>query len=156
VDLHCSTVITPVGVWGVEGDEEVVTRIYLPHEKSKVTKGPAPRAVAIAHEQLREYFDGERTSFSVSLSTVKATSFQHDVWAALSTIPFGEVRTYADIAAAVNRPRATRAVGNANHVNPWPVIVPCHRVVAKTGLGGYGGGDEVKRFLLDLEGVHYP
>jgi O-6-methylguanine DNA methyltransferase len=140
----------------VEGDEEVVTRIYLPHEKSKVTKGPAPRAVAIAHEQLREYFDGERTSFSVSLSTVKATSFQHDVWAALSTIPFGEVRTYADIAAAVNRPRATRAVGNANHVNPWPVIVPCHRVVAKTGLGGYGGGDEVKRFLLDLEGVHYP
>lgn len=140
----------------MEGDEEVVTRIYLPHEKSKVTKGPAPRAVAIAHEQLREYFDGERTSFSVSLSTVKATSFQHDVWAALSTIPFGEVRTYADIAAAVNRPRATRAVGNANHVNPWPVIVPCHRVVAKTGLGGYGGGDEVKRFLLDLEGVHYP
>ena len=148
MDLHCATVITPVGAWGVEGDEEVVTRIYLPHEKSKVTKGPAPRAVAIAHEQLREYFDGERTSFSVSLSTVKATSFQHDVWAALSTIPFGEVRTYADIAAAVNRPRATRAVGNA--------IVPCHRVVAKTGLGGYGGGDEVKRFLLDLEGVHYP
>lgn len=156
MDLHCSTVITPVGVWGVEGDEEVVTRIYLPHEKSQATKGPAPRAVAIAREQLREYFDGERTSFSVSLSTVKATSFQHDVWAALSTIPFGEVRTYADIAAAVKRPRATRAVGNANHVNPWPVIVPCHRVVAKTGLGGYGGGDEVKRFLLDLEGVHYP
>ncbi len=156
MDLHRSTVITPVGAWGVEGDEEVVTRIYLPHEKSQATKGPAPRAVAIAREQLREYFDGERTGFSVSLSTAKATSFQHDVWAALGTIPFGEVRTYADIAAAVKRPRATRAVGNANHVNPWPVIVPCHRVVAKTGLGGYGGGDEVKRFLLDLEGVHYP
>jgi O-6-methylguanine DNA methyltransferase len=140
----------------VEGDEEVVTRIYLPNEKSQATKGPAPHAVAIAREQLREYFDGERTRFSVSLSTVKATSFQHDVWAQLSTIPFGEVRTYADIATAVKRPRATRAVGNANHVNPWPVIVPCHRVVAKTGLGGYGGGDEVKRFLLDLEGVHYP
>jgi O6-methylguanine-DNA--protein-cysteine methyltransferase len=92
----------------VEGDEEVVTRIYLPHEKSKVTKGPAPRAVAIAHEQLREYFDGERTSFSVSLSTVKATSFQHDVWAALSTIPFGEVRTYADIADARGGQRQSR------------------------------------------------
>lgn len=156
MELHCSTVTTPVGVWGVEGDDNAVTRIYLPHKKSQATKGHAPHAVTIACEQLREYFDGERTRFSVALSPVRATAFQHDVWAALSTIPFGEVRTYADIAAAINRPRATRAVGNANHVNPWPVIVPCHRVVAKTGLGGYGGGDEVKRFLLDLEGVHYP
>jgi O-6-methylguanine DNA methyltransferase len=111
--------------------------------------------VTLACEQLREYFDGERRSFSVALSKVKATAFQHDVWAALRAIPFGEVRTYADIAAAVQRPRATRAVGNANHVIPWPVIVPCQRVVAKNELGGYGGGDEVKRFLLDLEGVHY-
>lgn len=156
MDLHCSTVVTTVGVWGVEGDNDVVTRIYLPHEMSRATKGPAPLAVATACEQLHEYFDGQRTRFSIPLSKVNATSFQHDVWAALSAIPFGEVRTYADIAVAVNRPRATRAVGNANHVNPWPVIVPCHRVVAKSGLGGYGGGDEVKRFLLDLEGVHYP
>jgi len=156
MNLQCSTVITPVGVWGIEGDEEVVTRIYLPHEKSHATKGPIPHAVAIGEEQLREYFAGERSSFSVPRAMVNATAFQHDVWAALLTIPFGEVRTYADIAAAVNRPRATRAVGNANHANPWPVIVPCHRVVAKSGLGGYGGGEEVKRFLLDLEGVHYP
>jgi methylated-DNA-[protein]-cysteine S-methyltransferase len=148
--------MTAVGVWGVEGNDEVVTRIYLPHEKSHATDGPTPHAVGVACEQLREYFDGERTSFSVALSKVNATQFQHDVWTALSTIPFGEVRTYAEIAAAVERPRATRAVGNANHVNPWPVIVPCHRVVAKSGLGGYGGGDVVKRFLLDLEGVHYP
>jgi len=155
VGLHCATVITPVGVWGVEGDDEVVTRIYLPHEKSQATNGPVPHAVVIARQQLREYLDGKRTSFSIPLSPVNATAFQHDVWAALKAIPFGEVRTYAHIAAAVNRPRATRAVGNANHVNPWPVIVPCHRVVAKTGLGGYGGGDEVKRFLLNLEGVHY-
>lgn len=155
MDVHCSTVITPVGEWGVEGDNEVVTRIYLPHEKAQATKGPIPHAVGIACEQLREYFAGERRSFSVALSKVKATAFQRDVWAALRTIPFGEVRTYADIATAVQRPRATRAVGNANHVNPWPVIVPCHRVVAQNGLGGYGGGDEVKRFLLALEGVHY-
>jgi methylated-DNA-[protein]-cysteine S-methyltransferase len=155
VNLHCSTVITPVGVWGVEGDEEVVTRIHLPHEKSHATKGSAPLAVAIGEQQLREYFGGERTKFTVPLSKVNATAFQHDVWAALRDIPFGEVRTYADIATAVQRPRATRAVGNANHVNPWPIIVPCHRVVAKAGIGGYGGGEKVKRFLLDLEGVHY-
>jgi methylated-DNA-[protein]-cysteine S-methyltransferase len=77
------------------------------------------------------------------------------VWNALSEIPFGEVRTYGDVAAAAGRPTAVRAVGNANHVNPWPIIVPCHRVVAKSGLGGYGGGEEVTRFLLDLEGVHF-
>jgi O-6-methylguanine DNA methyltransferase len=89
----------------------------------------------------------------LALATVKATSFQRDVWAALCDIPYGEVRTYADVAAAVQRPRATRAVGNANHVNPWPIVVPCHRVVAMHGLGGYGGGDTVKRYLLHLEGV---
>ena len=86
---------------------------------------------------------------------MSATAFQHDVWNALNNIPFGEVRTYGDVAAAVGRPAAMRAVGNANHVNPWPIIVPCHRVVAKSGLGGYGGGGEMKRFLLDLEGVHF-
>jgi methylated-DNA-[protein]-cysteine S-methyltransferase len=69
----------------------------------------------------------------------------------LEAIPFGQVATYADVAAAVGRPRAARAVGNANHANPWPIIIPCHRVVAATGLGGYGGGIEVKEFLLDLE-----
>src|SRR5665213_3649215 len=59
------------------------------------------------------------------------------------------------VADSVDRPRAHRAVGNANHANPWPIVVPCHRVVAAAGLGGYGGGDDVKRYLLDLEGVYY-
>jgi methylated-DNA-[protein]-cysteine S-methyltransferase len=89
----------------------------------------------------------------VKLSPVTATKFQHEVWKALERIPYGQVRTYSQVASAVKRPRAMRAVGNANHANPWPVIVPCHRVVAKDGLGGYGGGEPVKRFLLELEGV---
>jgi O-6-methylguanine DNA methyltransferase len=91
----------------------------------------------------------------VKLRDVEATPFQHEVWSALCDIPFGEVRTYAEVAGAVGRPRAARAVGNANHANPWPIIVPCHRVVAATGLGGYGGGERVKRYLLGLEGVSY-
>jgi O-6-methylguanine DNA methyltransferase len=106
-------------------------------------------------QQLREYFHGERQSFRVPLADLSATPFQLYVWAALCDIPYGEVRTYGEIAAAVQRPKAARAVGQANHVNPWPIFVPCHRVVAKNGLGGYGGGDKVKRFLLDLESVHY-
>jgi len=89
------------------------------------------------------------------LATTRATEFQRDVWNALVDIPYGEVRTYGEVAESVNRPRASRAVGNANHVNPWPIFVPCHRVVATNGLGGYGGGDTVKRYLLSLEGVHY-
>jgi methylated-DNA-[protein]-cysteine S-methyltransferase len=107
-----------------------------------------------AATQLEQFFAGERRDFHVQLSPVAATEFQHDVWHALEGIPYGQVRTYSQVASAVKRPRAMRAVGNANHANPWPVIVPCHRVVAKGGLGGYGGGENVKRFLLELEGAH--
>ena len=154
--LFRANVDCAVGTWGVEGDDHVVTRIYLPHQGAQETVGTPPAAVATAARQLHEYFSGQRRSFLVPLAPVNATAFQHEVWNALSEIPFGEVRTYADIAEAVRRPAAVRAVGNANHVNPWPVIVPCHRVVARSGLGGYGGGEGVKRFLLDLEGVHFP
>ena len=77
------------------------------------------------------------------------------MWGALRKIPYGQVRTYGEVADSVGRARAHRAVGNANHANPWPIVVPCHRVVSTEGLGGYGGGGNVKRYLLDLEGVHY-
>ncbi len=153
--LFRADVVCAVGTWGVEGDDHAVTRIYLPRERARESVGTPPAAVAIAVQQLHEYFSGQRRNFLVPLATVSATPFQHDVWNELSAIPYGEVRTYGDVAAAVKRPAAVRAVGNANHVNPWPIIVPCHRVVAKSGLCGYGGGEEVKRFLLDLEGVHF-
>ena len=112
-----------------------------------------PTAVAVAARQLEEYFRGQRRRFDVPLAPVAATDFQRDVWGALSEIPYGEVRTYAEVARRVAKPGAARAVGNANHANPLPIVVPCHRVVAGEGLGGYGGGDEVKRYLLALEGV---
>ena len=111
--------------------------------------------VQVAVQQLTEYLSGKRKHFHVTLVHVPATPFQLEVWEALNEIPFGEVRTYAEVAEAIGRPRAMRAIGNANHVNPWPVIVPCHRVVARHGIGGYGGGIDVKRFLLELEGVTY-
>jgi methylated-DNA-[protein]-cysteine S-methyltransferase len=104
-----------------------------------------------ARQQLEEYFDGQRTEFDVPLNA-KGTVFQHEVWAALQTIPYGEVRSYGEIAEQIGRPKASRAVGLANARNPIAVIVPCHRVIGASGvLIGYAGGLERKRLLLDLE-----
>jgi methylated-DNA-[protein]-cysteine S-methyltransferase len=144
-----------VGPWGVEGTKDSITAILQPHELRRESDGPVPRVVAKGAKQLEEYFARSRRSFDLPLADVKSTDFQRDVWAALVAIPYGEVRTYGDVALSIERPRASRAVGNANHVNPYPIVVPCHRVVASTGLGGYGGSEGVKRYLLEIEGVRY-
>ena len=107
-----------------------------------------------AERELEEYFAGRRTAFSVPLS-MHGTPFQMAVWAALRAIPYGEMRSYGELAAQIGRPRACRAVGMANHVNPLPILVPCHRVLGADGrLTGYAGGLNVKEFLLKLEGAH--
>lgn len=104
-----------------------------------------------AKTQLEEYFAGKRREFDVPLR-MEGTEFQKKVWAALTEIPYGEVCSYADIAERVGSPKAARAVGMANHVNPVPVIVPCHRVIGKNGKPvGYAGGLDMKAWLLDLE-----
>ena len=101
--------------------------------------------------QLAEYFEGRRRDFDLPLAPA-GTQFQREVWAALREIPYGQTRTYGQIACAVGRPRACRAVGMANNRNPLPIVVPCHRVVGASGaLVGYAGGLEVKRQLLMLE-----
>jgi methylated-DNA-[protein]-cysteine S-methyltransferase len=101
--------------------------------------------------QLAEYFRGRRTTFDVKLNPV-GTPFQLEVWRALLAIPYGETRSYGQIADAIGRPRAVRAVGLANGRNPLPIVVPCHRVIGSTGrLIGYGGGLRVKAALLALE-----
>lgn len=143
-------VASPVGDWGVEGTDRAISRVYMPSESFRVTAN-ASRVVADVAEQLARYFAGTLREFRVTFDDVGATDFQRDVWNALIAVPYGTTRTYGEIAAALGRPRATRAVGNANHANPWPILVPCHRVVAANGLGGYGGGLDVKRYLLSLE-----
>lgn len=103
--------------------------------------------------ELQEYFAGRRRQFSFALD-LRGTDFQKRCWQALLSIPFGETRSYAEIARAVGRPGAFRAVGQANHRNPVAIVVPCHRVITADGrLGGYGGGLDTKRKLLRLEGV---
>ncbi|MEO7039616.1 MAG: methylated-DNA--[protein]-cysteine S-methyltransferase [Gemmatimonadaceae bacterium] len=106
-----------------------------------------------AARQLTEYFAGERTHFSIELD-FGGTDFQRQVWEALLTIPFGETRSYGQIAKQIGRPTAVRAVGAANGQNPLPIIAPCHRVIGSTGkLTGFGGGLPMKEQLLTHEGA---
>jgi methylated-DNA-[protein]-cysteine S-methyltransferase len=101
-----------------------------------------------AARELEEYFAGKRRNFDVPFD-LDGTPFQKKVWKALCTIPYGETRSYGDIARQVKNPRGARAVGMANHHNPIAIIVPCHRVIASGGdLGGYGGGLKTKSYLL--------
>ena len=109
------------------------------------------RPLREAARQLGEYFAGKRQRFELPLAP-DGTVFQRKVWAALQAIPYGETRSYGDIAEALGKPKAAMAVGGANGSNPLPILIPCHRVIGADGsLTGYGGGLEIKRFLLELE-----
>jgi methylated-DNA-[protein]-cysteine S-methyltransferase len=150
---------TPIGVLTIESDGEAITHITLPDEHTKKPKGPTvddsrvPKVVKLAVEQLTEYFAGKRTEFDLPLE-VDGTEFQKDVWMTLADIPYGKTISYAELAGMVGRPTAFRAVGQANGANPIPIVLPCHRVIATGGgIGGYGGGLEMKQKLLALEGI---
>jgi len=123
-----------------------------PSDKAANNKrNPAAQIAARAKGELQEYFSGRRQKFSVPLD-VEGTAFQKKVWKALSEIPYGEVRSYGQIARRIGNPKASRAVGTANGANPVAIIVPCHRVIAGDGtLGGFGGGLTNKTYLLTLE-----
>ena len=119
-----------------------------------------PRILPPAHSepeaarQLRSYLEGRRVPFSAALDLECATPFQRRVWEATQMIPWGEVRTYSWVAEKVGAPKAPRAVGRALGANPLPIIIPCHRVVARNGgLGGYSSGLEMKKRFLELEGL---
>jgi methylated-DNA-[protein]-cysteine S-methyltransferase len=113
-------------------------------------------SLAQVRSELDEYFEGSRRTFSVPVA-LRGTEFQQKVWAALTAIDYGETASYGAVAAAIGRPTAARAIGSANHANPVPIIVPCHRVIGADGsLTGYGGGLDRKVFLLDLERGRQP
>ena len=125
--------------------------LYLPDRPAPT--GPRQRSAVLtrAAAQLDEYFAGERRDFDLPLAP-SGTAFQVEVWRALARIPFGATCSYGDLARAVGRPAASRAVGAANGKNPIAIILPCHRVIGASGeLTGYGGGLPMKRWLLDHE-----
>jgi O-6-methylguanine DNA methyltransferase len=126
---------------------------HLREEKKGIAFEPSPRQMRPYLSQLEEYFAGSRREFTFGLD-LRGTGFQLACWRALVAIPYGETRSYADIARAAGKPNAFRAVGMANNRNPVAIVVPCHRVIASDGsLCGYGGGLDVKRKLLELEGA---
>lgn len=134
----------------LEGSSREVARIARVTRAAAVLPGEG-HAIDRLRVELDEYFGGRRRSFTVPLRPA-GTPFQLDTWNCLNAIPYGETRSYADLARAVGNPKAVRAVGSANGRNPIAIVIPCHRVIATGGgLGGYGGGLERKRQLLSLE-----
>ena len=146
---------SPIGRLLIAGDADGLHRICFPSE-SRAKQPPAAwrrdeAPVAEAFRQLRAYFAGELTRFDLPLRRA-GTAFQNTVWAALCDIPYGETVSYGTLAARIGRPTACRAVGGANGANPLPIVVPCHRVIGSDkSLTGFGGGVDIKRFLLAHE-----
>lgn len=147
---------SPVGPLTLVVDEDGVLCALYTHEQAH-HPGPAglgerdDTVAAEAVAELAQYFAGERTTFEVP-TAARGTDFQQAVWAELAAIPAGQTRTYGDVAAALGKPSASRAVGAATGRNPISIIVPCHRLVGATGaLTGYAGGVARKRWLLDHE-----
>jgi len=154
VRLH-RIIDSPVGELTLAGDGSALSGVYFAeHVRRPADEHLGPRdqgSFAAAADQLAEYFAGDRRSFDLALEP-RGNAFQQKVWAQLTLIPYGETRTYGQLAAAVGGPGLARAVGAANGQNPLSIIVPCHRVVGSDGkLTGYAGGLERKAFLLDLE-----
>ncbi len=144
---------SPLGVLRVYSTEVGICSLLFDDGALGRTGDRTERAGQLEHlaaEQLREYFAGTRRAFDVPLD-LAGTDFQRAAWAALCTIPFGETRTYSDEARIIGRPKAVRAAGSANGRNPVPILVPCHRVVAANGLGGFSSGIERKVILLEHE-----
>ena len=148
---------SPVGdLTLVASDRGLVAVLWPDDDPGRVrleasTQQPDHPILAQAASQLDDYFNGTRRSFDLPLD-FRGTAFQQRVWAALLAIPYGETRSYGDIAAAIGQPTASRAVGAANGRNPISIIAPCHRVVGSNGaLTGFAGGLETKIWLLDHE-----
>jgi methylated-DNA-[protein]-cysteine S-methyltransferase len=154
-DVRYTFMESPVGrlvaAWNTEGVVSIrfgpILGSHGPDESWRLVPGARNTVV----EQLEAYFRGELRSFDLRVA-MRGTPFQREVWNAVARIPYGETRSYADVAGAIGRPKAVRAVGAANGRNDVPIVIPCHRVIGKGGeLRGYAGGVDLKERLLRLE-----
>jgi O-6-methylguanine DNA methyltransferase len=158
-----ATLTTRFGQFGLFGTRHGLLSVVLPNEPmpdaearlrrvlGEVEFVEDPESLSEALDQLEAYFDGTRRSFDLTLDA-RGTPFQRSVWDALVAVGYGETASYGDIARAIGKPAAVRAVGAANGKNPLPIIVPCHRIIGSDGtLTGYGGGVELKQQLLAFE-----
>ncbi|MFQ6612712.1 MAG: methylated-DNA--[protein]-cysteine S-methyltransferase [Fidelibacterota bacterium] len=162
--IHYTTFDTPIGPLGLARTERGLARILFEAEipfLAEIVHRKFPYELLVENaavleptvKQLQEYFHGERTVFELETDLV-APQFYKSVLLEVAKIPYGKTASYKEIASRVGNPGAVRAVGGANAHNPLPIIIPCHRVLAHNrGLGGYGGGLELKQYLLELEGI---
>jgi methylated-DNA-[protein]-cysteine S-methyltransferase len=157
VSLAYKCIDSPVGELKLVASETGVVAILWQKEGAgrvpleNLTESPDHAVLLQTENQLREYFAGGRKAFSLPLDT-RGTSFQKQVWEALLAIPFGETRSYGQLAKRLGSPQATRAIGAANGRNPISIVVPCHRVIGSSGkLTGFAGGLDAKAYLLRLE-----
>lgn len=143
---------TELGIIGIRENSKSITDIYF----SKVDTNDNIEETDLIKEcfkQLKEYFEGNRTKFDLPLDPI-GTEFQSKVWNELLKIPYGETKSYKDVAIAIGNEKACRAIGMANNKNPIPIIIPCHRVIGSNGkLVGYSGGLGVKEKLLNIENI---
>ena len=153
---------TPAGSIFIAADDMYLRAITFDRNEEKIRnslsdfKHENNKIIRQTKKQLQEYFTGNRTEFDLPI-TFNGTIFQKQTWKALLTIPYGETRSYSDQAHLIGNPKAVRAVGRTNGLNPIGIVVPCHRVIGKSGkLTGYAGGLDKKKFLLDLERKNKP
>ncbi|MFC1913765.1 methylated-DNA--[protein]-cysteine S-methyltransferase [Chloroflexota bacterium] len=162
--LHYTVFETDAGWMGLLASPGGLRRVTLPQESAQAVRQQLGASLNFATEaphlfdklvhRFKRYFKGEKVAFPDELDLVDVTYFQRKVWEATRSIPYGETRSYTWIAEQIKKPMAVRAVGQALGRNPLPVIVPCHRVLAKSGkLGGFTGGIELKRNLLNMEKI---
>ncbi len=153
--MNTLTIDSPIGPLQLRSDGSHLTAISFPGQHDGTADSAEPdKVLCAAGKQLGEYFAGRRKRFDLPLAA-SGTHFQQRVWQALADIPWGELRSYRDIAHAIGKPGAVRAVGAANGRNPLPIVVPCHRVIGADGsLTGFAGGLECKLQLLTLEGSY--
>lgn len=143
---------SPIGFIKITVNNEAINEVIFVENEKEDNPNALTQEVT---NQLMEYFEGKRKVFNLPLSPI-GTSFQQAVWEALCSIPYGETRSYGEIAKMIGNPKASRAVGMANNRNPISIIIPCHRVIGASGkLVGYGGGINKKIYLLDLEKAIY-
>lgn len=154
---------SPIGLLSMKEEDGFITELSLLEAAKPLgsgkpcpplsDSGPETELSKRTQEQLAQYFAGKRKTFELPVF-YRGTPFRQRVWDALCTIPYGQTRSYQDIAKLIGSPKAVRAIGQANHDNPLLILVPCHRVIRKNGdIHGYACGDSVKEFLLKLEGI---
>ena len=149
--MYKKVINSPVGKIEIVEENEKITELNIYNEKKNNIIEKDTKLLLETQKQLKEYFEGKRTKFEIPLNP-KGTEFMKKVWKELLKIPYGEVRTYKEIAEKVGNSKASRAVGMANNKNPIPIIIPCHRVIGSNNkLVGYALGLDMKKYLLDLE-----